>query len=181
MKENIKQLVNRLDVPGKFVNYNEALIYKVKAKVWKLYPGFSLSTIYKYQALTAQVADYCDGKQWTISAQKGSPAFSFTWRIVQIEQVQEYEDFPLTISQWIEGDSVQDLLDRQEELGETTHPLQQIEAADYGAIQGKITQFCEPLNTALNNSNIWFTTVNAKPITHQLVVTDICPRVSNLQ
>jgi len=184
MGEHINEMVKRLRVPGEFINFNEALIFKVEAetglKVWKIYPGFSLTTIIKYQELTNLAAKYADGKPWKISTLDESLEFLFTWKVIPINQVREHEGCPLAISEWVDGLSVQDLLDRQDELGELDHPLQRINAIDYGGIQGDMTEFCGPLNTELRTSNIWFTTVNTKPKGSQLVITDVCPSVRNL-
>jgi len=47
MRENVNELVRRLKVPGEFITFNEALIYKVESKTglkaWKIYPGFFLA------------------------------------------------------------------------------------------------------------------------------------------
>ena len=157
MRENVNELVRRLKVPGEFITFNEALIYKVESKTglkaWKIYPGFFLAAIEKYQALTTMAANYADGKPWKISTQDNSIEFPFTWKVIPIDQVKEYQGYPLAISQWINGPSIQDLLDRNERFGELKHPLQKIESLDYGAVHGTMTAFCEQLNKNLNTNS----------------------------
>lgn len=185
MGERVEEIVKRLKVPGKYIGYGEALIYRVeserRSKVWKIYPGFSLSTIEKYQALTAIAANYANGRLWKISTSDKSIEFPFIWKVIPIDQVIEYQGYPLAISEWINGPSVQDLLDRNNRFGGLKHPLQRIEAADYQSVSGSMSQFCEQLNRDLVISHVWFTTVNTKPQGNQIRVTDICPSVYNLQ
>lgn len=137
------------DIPGKFMSRNEGHIYRVekvgRAEAWKIYPHLELSTIRHYQHLTDLVLNHISGRAEILSSLDGSVKFPFTWKVVPIDLVSVSHGHPLTQSEWVEGDSIQDLIDRQLQSGEEEHPIQKIEALDFDSIYGSLKQFSQSL------------------------------------
>lgn len=176
-------------VPGKLVDQSESFVFRVDGKdgqpteVWKLYPNLNLNTIQRYQKLTELIRHTVDGQGGSIQTPDGSIRFDFQWKVSPIKEVRLHKGFPLAVSDWVEGEHVQDLIQKQEQNGQLDHPLQRISAVDKGLITDALDGLSSSVNSFLRMRGdrsplIWVTPLNVKPVDSQLVVTDLCAAVT---
>ncbi len=179
----LSDIVAQIDPPGQLIAMDESLIFKIDSKdksiVWKVYPGIGYLPLKKYQSLTSQVADACNKVVGTVKNLSGTNQFQFEWKIVPIDNVFLRNGYVVAESEYVAGETVSELLKRSDEAD--NHPLIQIDKEERGMIQANLMEYSGRLNTRLDSTNIWFTTINTKLVESLMVVTDVCPVIRNIK
>ena len=183
MSEQLRGLLTQLDIPGKLIAVDESLVFEVQGKTgpeaWHVYPSLNLDAIVRYQNLIQRVADCITNQPGVIQTMDGSMQYPFTWKVVTIDEVIMRAGRPVTVSKFIPGDTLSELL-KKSNTAKGLHPLQQIEVYDPGIVDADLTEFSGKLNTTLRTMSVWIKPVNTKAINRDIVVTDVCTAVKNV-
>ncbi len=174
------ELSKTLNIPGKLIAENEALVFEVQGKfgpeAWHVYQNLDLATILRYQELTQKVAARIDNTPGVIQTSDGLLQYQFTWKVIPIDHVTIHNNHTVAISKFIYGDTISEILLSRS----TRHPLQQLENHEHGIVNRTFREFCRKLNTDLGTTNAWFTAVNTKPVSREIDVTDVSSSVQDL-
>lgn len=177
MDAAVERLKSHLDGLGKFIAFNEAMVYLVGGQIWKLYPGLPLITLERYFDLTKSTKVQADGLPITFSAPQAQLEQRLIVRVVEVGALDEYLGYPRTISHAIYGPTTSDIINAPRPLIARLAPiLWRIEDDIPGAISDALNQFC----ANLPGLRVSFTAENTKPTTHELRVTDVLPDISTL-
>lgn len=156
--------------PGEFIDANEAMIYLVDGKVWKVYPRLPLASTEKYQRLTSAVGRVLNGQREVIVSPVFGGEYTFTWHVVNIDEIFLYGDYATTVSEYIPGQTLLEVMGGGVDVnsGNICDVFERVSEKQLLRRFAPLTPYITPVNVKPDFENYIF------------YITDVCPYVGTV-